>query len=189
MKVIIGIVIVVILVLIFRGMGSDTNTQPANPSPAANQPNQPDAGAAKPIVPATAPVQQISSKGLKLLSNIRCDLKAATVTFTFTNGEEKKLKILMDDIIQLSPNVQTNMVRFAVNNRWPNAHWNRGINCGGKTEFAPGESADCTMDHLVLRAPSQADELTGMRGQNELRAENMNAAYKSYNDLQYFTCA
>lgn len=196
MKWIIGAVIVVVLVLIFRGMGKDgagpSASPPAAPSaeaPVPAAPAAPSEGAmARPVAPANTPAVQIGSKGLELVTDVRCDLAARTVSFTFTNSEDKPLKIHTGELVQLTPNSEFNFVRLGVNGRWANEKWDRTISCG-KMEFQPGESTECTMGGTVLRHPDQVNELTGMHGQNVLTASNMNAAFRNYNDLDYFTCA
>ena len=198
MKVIIGIAIVVVLVLLFRGMKGTSPAPgapgaPAAPSAPGAQVEQPGAAVPSaptvaPTAPATTAAVEVGTKGLELVTNVRCDLAARTVSFTFTNGEDKPLKIHTGELMQLTPNSEYNFVRLGVNGRWANTNWDRTISCGSM-ELQSGATTECTMGGTVLRSPEQANELTGMHGQNVLTASNMNSAYKNYNDLDYFTCA
>ncbi|HLC66292.1 MAG TPA: hypothetical protein VJK52_01490 [Candidatus Nanoarchaeia archaeon] len=195
MKVIIGIVIVVVLVLIFRGMSN--REMPSAPAPgpggepsapsAAPEPGTSTAPPAIPAEPAKTPAEVVFSKGLTLVDNINCNYATSTVTFRFTNTEEKTLKIHTGELVQLTPNSEFNYVRLAVNGRWANPNWGRTISCD-KYEIDPGATVTCTMGGVVLRHSDQGSELTGMRGQNVLTASNMNSAFRNYNDLDYFVC-
>lgn len=198
LKVIIAIVVIVILVYLFKGMGGG---QPAAPQ-AATTPGQqgttPPAGtqtgqqaATAPATPATNPAATITKAGVELMTDVKCDYADKKVSFTLTNIVEKApLTVYQGELNALAPTTpDANVVKFAINNRrYPQARLNWTISCGEKNSLPPKESTICTISNVVLRDPNQVDKITGMKAQNVMSATNVNTAYQSTNQAVQFTC-